>query len=162
MFFLTAPTYQMSFATMGSGVPPGLPISSKDLNRHLAHQTPEFACHARPAGSLPPGDPGPEEAESSRVPADDRLRSYQKQRFSPTRPKSREGDLEPTVSRSQPGPWALPLHHSQLLSEGQILQGQFFKMGRVSHLREDRKHEPEHGSEYPVCSAGKSILARRM
>jgi hypothetical protein len=39
------------------------------------------------------------------------------------------------ASRSQSGPWALPLHHSQLLSEGQILQGQFFKMRRVSHLQ---------------------------
>src|SRR5208282_2464451 len=64
---------------------------------------------------------------SSPTPADNSLRSHNKQRLSPVRPDSREPDPKAAVEPSQPGSWALSLHHCELLPEGQILPSQFFK-----------------------------------
>ena len=64
------------------------------------------------------------------MPADKGLRSDDKQRLSPIRPDSREGEPKPSVNPSQSGPWTLSLHHRQLLPKSQILQSQFFKVRR--------------------------------
>src|SRR5580700_10965577 len=98
--------------------------------RHLVHQVSEFSTYSRSTRALSPGNPGPEKAKSSPMPPDDGLRSHQKQRLSPIRPDSREGDPKPAVSPLQPGSWALSLHHSQLLPKGQIFQNQLFTTNR--------------------------------
>src|SRR5271157_4429871 len=130
--------------------------------RHLAHQIPDFAFRSQPTGSLSPGNPGPEKAESSPMPADNSLRSHNKQRLSPIRPDSREPDPKAAVEPSQPGSWALSLHHGQLLPEGQILPSQFSKARRENQKTNDRKQEPEHANDCPACTGGKSIPLRQI
>ena len=131
-------------------------------SRHPAHQIPEFTPRSWPTRSLVPGNPGPEKAKSSPVPADDRLRSNQQQRLSPIRPNLREGDPKPAISGSQPRSWALSLPHSQLLAKGQVLQHQFSRATGGNEKAGDRKQQPGHAKEYQMCSGAKSILLRPM
>src|SRR5215831_254968 len=127
-------------------------------SRHPGNQIPEIAPRSWPTRSLAPGNPGPEKTESSPVPADDRVRSYQQQRLSPIRPNSREGDPKPAVSGSQPGSWALPLHHGQLLWKSQVLQGQFSPPTRGNEKAGDRKPQPEHAKNFRCALGGSQFF----
>ena len=50
--------------------------------------------------------------------------------------KQPEGS-KPAVSPSQPGSWALPLHHGQLVPEGKILESQFLDTRRANEKTKD-------------------------
>jgi hypothetical protein len=42
----------------------------------------------------------------------------------------------------------LPLHHGQLLPEGEILESQFLDARRASEKTKDQNEEPNHVNEY--------------
>jgi hypothetical protein len=45
----------------------------------------------------------------------------------------------------------LPLHHGQLLPEGEILESEFLDTRRANEKTKDQNEEPKHVNEYQVA-----------
>src|SRR6516162_8750520 len=95
--------------------------------------------------SSAPGNPGPEQAKALAMPSHNRLRSQDDQRPVPILPTPGQPHPKEAIPPSQPRPGALALEHGELLTKGQVLQGDISEVSGRSEKTKQRTKQCQHG-----------------
>ena len=90
-------------------------------------------------------NPGPEEAKAPTMVGYDRLRSYDDQHPVPILPTPGQPHPKEAIRPSQPKARALSLEHCELLTKGQILQGDISEVRGRNEKTKQRTKQHEHG-----------------
>ena len=108
--------------------------------------------------ALPPGNPGPKQAKALAMPGHNRLRSYDDQHPVPILPTPGQPHPKEAIRPSQPRPRALSLERCELLTKGQILQGDISEVSGRTEKTQQQTKEREHGVQGEGRHFKKSIV----
>jgi hypothetical protein len=95
--------------------------------------------------ALPPGNPGPEQAKARAMPTHYGLRSDEDQRPVPILPALGQPHPKEAIRPSQPRPRALSLEHGELLTKGQVLQGDISEVSGRNEKTKQQTQQRKHG-----------------
>jgi hypothetical protein len=108
--------------------------------------------------ALPPANPGPVEAKALAMPGHDSLWPYDYQRSVPILPTPGQPHPKQAIRPSQPRPGAPSLEHCELLTKGQVLQGDISEVKRRNENTQQQTKEGEHGVQGEGQQLQKSII----
>lgn len=99
--------------------------------------------------------PAPPQSETLLMSANDGLRLHHNERRAPARTDSRQGHPEESVASAQAWPWSLPAQHSQLLTQGQVFQGEL-----ATRQREQSEKAPDSTNQSHTVGPSQRIACR--
>ena len=110
------------------------------LSSHLANEVAQLAVDAGPARAPWARSPSPEQAEAQSMPANHGVGLHDDEDICPPRPEPAKEDPEEPVRGRQPGPRPPLREDGDLLTEGEVLEGE---VGAITEKRAEAVREEE-------------------
>ena len=109
---------------------------------HRSDEGGGLGADRRTARSRPAGAPGPVRAKAAPLPPEAGVGGHDHEGPPPPGPDPRQPDPQEAICPAQPGPWHRSLVHGELVTQGEVLEGEL-AVAAAEEQEESKQVEPE-------------------